>query len=83
MNALQGLKIGMISLGCVKNRVDSEQMLGRLTQAGMEITHEPREADVLIDELLSLDNPYHCPHGRPTIISMSKSELERKFHRII
>ena len=44
---------------------------------------DAREADVLIDELLSLDNPYHCPHGRPTIISMSKSELERKFHRII
>ena len=48
MNALQGLKIGMISLGCVKNRVDSEQMLGALTQAGMEITPDPREADVLI-----------------------------------
>ena len=48
VNALQGLKIGMISLGCVKNRVDSEQMLGKLTQAGMEITHEPQEADVLI-----------------------------------
>ena len=48
MNVLQGLKIGMISLGCVKNRVDSEQMLGKLTQAGMEITHEPQEADVLI-----------------------------------
>ena len=38
----------MISLGCVKNRVDSEQMLGKLTKAGMEITHEPQEADVLI-----------------------------------
>ncbi len=38
----------MISLGCVKNRVDSEQMLGTLTKAGMEITHEPKEADVLI-----------------------------------
>ena len=48
MNALQGLKIGMISLGCVKNRVDSEQMLGKLTQVGMEITHDPQEADVLI-----------------------------------
>lgn len=47
-DALRGLKIGMISLGCVKNRVDSEQMLGKLTQAGMEITHEPKEADVLI-----------------------------------
>ena len=48
LNALQGLRIGIISLGCVKNRVDSEQMLGKLTKAGMEITHEPKEADVLI-----------------------------------
>ena len=48
MNELNGLKIGMVSLGCVKNRVDSEQMLSELTQAGMEITHEPQEADVLI-----------------------------------
>lgn len=48
MNELNGLKIGMISLGCVKNRVDSEQMLSELTQAGMEITHEPKAADVLI-----------------------------------
>ena len=36
------------------------------------------EADHLIDELLNLDNPYACPHGRPTIISMSKYELEKK-----
>ncbi|MCI9471451.1 MAG: DNA mismatch repair endonuclease MutL [Lachnospiraceae bacterium] len=42
-----------------------------------------READQLIDELLTLENPYHCPHGRPTIISMSRTELERKFKRII
>lgn len=41
------------------------------------------EADVLIGELLHLDNPYHCPHGRPTIISMSKYELEKKFKRIV
>ena len=41
------------------------------------------EADALIDELLGLENPYNCPHGRPTIISMSKKELEKKFHRIV
>lgn len=41
------------------------------------------EAKVLIDMLLTLDNPYHCPHGRPTIISMSKYELEKKFKRIV
>ena len=48
MSGLNGLKIGMISLGCVKNRVDSEQMLSQLTQAGMIITPEPKDADVLI-----------------------------------
>ena len=41
------------------------------------------EAEQLIDELLSLENPYHCPHGRPTIISMSKYEIEKKFKRIV
>ena len=40
-----------------------------------------QEAQQLIDELLTLDNPYNCPHGRPTIISMSKYELEKKFKR--
>lgn len=41
------------------------------------------EAEQLIDELLTLENPYHCPHGRPTIISMSKYEIEKKFKRIV
>lgn len=41
------------------------------------------EADALIDELLSLENPYNCPHGRPVIISFGKSELEKKFKRIL
>ncbi|MBD5454800.1 MAG: DNA mismatch repair endonuclease MutL [Lachnospiraceae bacterium] len=41
------------------------------------------EAEALIDELLSLENPYHCPHGRPTMITMSKYELEKKFKRIV
>ena len=41
------------------------------------------EASFLIDQLLTLENPYHCPHGRPTIISMSKYELEKKFKRIV
>ena len=41
------------------------------------------EGDQLIGQLLGLDNPYHCPHGRPTIVSMSKYELEKKFKRIV
>ena len=42
-----------------------------------------QEVDALIGELLTLDNPYHCPHGRPTIIAMTKKELEKKFKRIV
>ena len=42
-----------------------------------------QEADALLGELLDLENPYHCPHGRPTIISMSKYDLEKKFKRIV
>ena len=42
-----------------------------------------QEVDTLIGELLLLENPYHCPHGRPTIIAMSKRELEKKFKRIV
>lgn len=41
------------------------------------------EVEKLIDELLTLENPYHCPHGRPTIISMSRYELEKKFKRVL
>ena len=41
------------------------------------------EADALIDQLLGMENPYACPHGRPTIIAMSRYELEKKFKRIV
>jgi DNA mismatch repair protein MutL len=41
------------------------------------------QAQKLIDELLTLDNPYNCPHGRPTIISITKTEMEKKFQRIV
>ena len=41
------------------------------------------QAEKLIDELLTLDNPYNCPHGRPTIISITKTEMEKKFKRIV
>lgn len=41
------------------------------------------EAEHLLEELLTLENPYQCPHGRPTMISMSKYEIEKKFKRIV
>ncbi len=50
-------------------------------KGNMRLSRE--EAEQLIDELLTLENPYHCPHGRPTIISMSKYELEKKFKRVV
>lgn len=43
----------------------------------------PKEAERLIDELLTLDNPYNCPHGRPTIVAMTRAEMDRKFKRIV
>lgn len=49
---------------------------------GNRLLH-PEEAEALIDELLTLDNPYNCPHGRPTVIVMTKSEMDRKFKRIV
>lgn len=42
-----------------------------------------KEADALIDQLLNLENPYTCPHGRPTVISMTEAEIEKKFKRIV
>lgn len=41
------------------------------------------EVEALLDEMLTLDNPYNCPHGRPTIVSFTKSEMEKMFHRIV
>lgn len=41
------------------------------------------EMEALFNQLLTLDNPYHCPHGRPTMITMTKQELEKKFKRIV
>ena len=41
------------------------------------------EADALIDQLFMLENPYNCPHGRPTIITMTRYELEKRFGRVV
>lgn len=41
------------------------------------------EVEALLDEMLACENPYFCPHGRPTLISFSKAEIEKRFHRIV
>ena len=42
-----------------------------------------KEAEVLLQELMTLENPYMCPHGRPTLITMTRNEIEKKFRRIV
>ena len=48
---------------------------------GNQMMH-PEEMEALLHQLFTLENPYHCPHGRPTMISMSRLELEKKFKRV-
>lgn len=66
----EGIRIRIATMAC-KAAVKGNTRLSR------------EEMKELIDELLTLDNPYNCPHGRPTIISMSKYEIEKKFKRIV
>lgn len=77
------------SLSEISGNVTSESLLDKVAsmscKAAVKGNHQmsSMEAKALIDELLTLENPYNCPHGRPTIISMSKYELEKKFKRIV
>ncbi len=66
----QVIREKIISMAC-KAAVKGNQAM---TKEGME---------ALLEQLFTLENPYHCPHGRPTIISMTKSEMEKKFKRIV
>lgn len=73
----------------VGNTTNSTSILEKVAslscKAAVKANHtlSNEEASALMKELLTLENPYHCPHGRPVIISMSQYELERKFKRII
>ncbi|MED9903294.1 MAG: DNA mismatch repair endonuclease MutL [Lachnospiraceae bacterium] len=65
--------------------VVEEKLASMACKAAVKGNHSlnAAEMEALLDELLTLDNPYNCPHGRPTIISMSKYEIEKKFKRIV
>lgn len=71
--------------GRMKAEVINEKIASMSCKAAVKGNHKmtAMEAESLIGELLTLDNPYNCPHGRPTIISMTKYEMEKKFKRIV
>lgn len=72
-----------------KGKISSNLITERIASASCKAAVKGRnrlsflEAEALIDQLMSLENPYHCPHGRPTMISMSQYELEKKFKRVL
>ena len=82
LEVLDGLTGGM-NFGSI--RVIEEKIASMSCKAAVKGNNRlsVAEAEALIDELLTLDNPYNCPHGRPTIISMTKNEMDRKFKRIV
>ena len=73
------------SYGALKKETVTDKIASMSCKAAVKgndfMTYE--EADALIRELLTLQNPYACPHGRPTLISITKTELEKKFKRIV
>ena len=71
--------------GTEKHRLVFEKLAGMACKAAVKGNHTLSfaEAKTLIETLLKLDNPFNCPHGRPTIIEMSKYEIDRKFKRIV
>lgn len=77
------------SLSEITGNISSDSVLDKVAsmscKAAVKGNHRMSsiEAKALIDELLTLENPYNCPHGRPTIISMTRHELEKKFKRIV
>jgi DNA mismatch repair protein MutL len=87
---LKGMFISMLDdFATVSGRQSPDQIIEKVASMSCKAaikgnqTITEREAHTLIDELMTLDNPYQCPHGRPTIITMSKYEIEKKFKRIV
>ncbi|MGN0361985.1 MAG: DNA mismatch repair endonuclease MutL [Bilifractor sp.] len=73
-------EIGDVSPDSIPERIAS--MSCKAAVKGNHLMSQ-KEAEALIDELLTLENPYNCPHGRPTIIRMTRYELDKKFKRIV
>lgn len=76
----------LVENGCKgTNAVIQEKIASMACKAAVKGNQTIHMAEMkeLLEQLFELENPYHCPHGRPTIISMSKTELEKKFKRIV
>ena len=61
----------------------SANKLHHKTVAYVNARVQARMIEALMEELMTLEQPYHCPHGRPTMIVMSKYEIEKKFKRVV
>ncbi|HBB62059.1 MAG TPA: DNA mismatch repair endonuclease MutL [Lachnospiraceae bacterium] len=72
-------------VGDISSSLIPERLASMSCKAAVKGDHRlsVQEADALLDELLTLENPYNCPHGRPTIISISRYEMDKKFKRIV
>ncbi|MEE1115226.1 MAG: DNA mismatch repair endonuclease MutL [Eubacterium sp.] len=75
----------LTDLGEIKPAMIPEMLASMSCKAAVKGNNKMsvQEAEALIDELLTLENPYNCPHGRPTIVSMTRYELDKKFRRIV
>lgn len=69
----------------INSKTVTERVASLACKAAVKGNHNMsyEEIDALITELLTLENPYHCPHGRPTLISFTRQELDKKFKRIV
>lgn len=82
MEMLDSLAADNLSTG---SQIVLEKLASMSCKAAVKGNHamSMQEMEALMDQLLKCENPYNCPHGRPTIISMTKYELEKKFKRIV
>ena len=57
--------------------------LGTNDKDSNEPVFPPEEAKQLLDDLMACEDPWHCPHGRPTVLTFSREDLEKRFKRIV
>ena len=85
--ALEEMAGNVVEHGFTKDKknhvVDMRVVHKRAASVRAGLLDDLKRAEALLKELLTLENPYACPHGRPTMIRFSRTELEKKFKRIV